>query len=125
MIRRPPRSTRTYTLFPYPTLFRSESRRGRSPGLRRVHAQVGATAPTRGLAHMDIHGALCRVGPGFGREIAMHRARQHAETRTRERRHRLAHEAARLMAEGGIRTEERRVGKEGVSTCRSRWSPYH
>jgi hypothetical protein len=33
----------------------------------------------------------------------MHRARQHAETRTRERRHRLAHEAARLMVEGGIR----------------------
>ena len=33
----------------------------------------------------------------------MHRARQHAETRTRERRTRLAHEAARLMAEGGIR----------------------
>lgn len=33
----------------------------------------------------------------------MHRARQHAETRTRERRHRLAHEAARLMAEGGFR----------------------
>src|SRR3546814_877487 len=24
-----------------------------------------------------------------------------------------------------IRTEERRVGKECVSTCRSRWSPYH
>src|SRR3546814_12060491 len=23
------------------------------------------------------------------------------------------------------RTEERRVGKECVSTCRSRWSPYH
>src|SRR5688500_19088266 len=33
----------------------------------------------------------------------MHHARQHAETRTRERRRRLAHEAARLMAEGGIR----------------------
>ncbi|NDK37988.1 hypothetical protein DT603_03935 [Pseudoxanthomonas gei] len=33
----------------------------------------------------------------------MHHARQHAETRTRERRHRLAHEAARLMAEGGFR----------------------
>src|SRR3546814_12304135 len=27
-----------------------------------------------------------------------------------------------LMAE---RSEERRVGKECVSTCRSRWSPYH
>src|SRR3546814_13960603 len=23
------------------------------------------------------------------------------------------------------RSEERRVGKEGVSTCKSRWSPYH
>src|SRR3546814_14267158 len=23
------------------------------------------------------------------------------------------------------RSEERRVGNEGVSTCRSRWSPYH
>jgi hypothetical protein len=32
----------------------------------------------------------------------MHRARQHAEARARERRQRLAHEAARLMAEGGI-----------------------
>src|SRR3546814_18418318 len=29
MIRRPPRSTRTDTLFPYTTLFRSERRRGR------------------------------------------------------------------------------------------------
>ena len=25
----------------------------------------------------------------------------------------------------GVRSEERRVGKECVSTCRSRWSPYH
>src|SRR3546814_16207437 len=24
-----------------------------------------------------------------------------------------------------LRSEERRVGKEGVRTCRSRWSPYH
>src|SRR3546814_15253183 len=33
------------------------------------------------------------------------------------------------VAEGGTldvgRSEERRVGKECVSTCRSRWSPYH
>ena len=33
----------------------------------------------------------------------MRRARQHADTRTRERRSRLAHEAARQMAEGGFR----------------------
>src|SRR3546814_11546499 len=25
----------------------------------------------------------------------------------------------------GLRSEERRVGKECVSTCRYRWSPYH
>src|SRR3546814_9795593 len=28
-------------------------------------------------------------------------------------------------ADPGARSEERRVGKECVSTCRSRWSPYH
>src|SRR3546814_11367889 len=30
-----------------------------------------------------------------------------------------------LVAVVGLRSEERRVGKECVSTCRSRWSPYH
>src|SRR3546814_15494819 len=38
---------------------------------------------------------------------------------------------AKAIAEAGRRqrgerrSEERRVGKEGVSTCRYRWSPYH
>src|SRR3546814_15847039 len=35
---------------------------------------------------------------------------------------------ARISAgrsEFSLRSEERRVGKECVSTCRSRWSPYH
>src|SRR3546814_18321857 len=38
----------------------------------------------------------------------------------------------RLLGKGGnrvveiaMRSEERRVGKEGVRVCRSRWSPYH
>src|SRR3546814_5848317 len=31
----------------------------------------------------------------------------------------------RHLHEVGLRSEERRVGKECVSTCRSRWSPYH
>src|SRR3546814_11011064 len=31
------------------------------------------------------------------------------------------HSIRRLL----VRSEERRVGKECVSTCRSRWSPYH
>src|SRR3546814_12901596 len=30
-----------------------------------------------------------------------------------------------LTAPTPARSEERRVGKECVSTCRSRWSPYH
>src|SRR3546814_3839153 len=30
-----------------------------------------------------------------------------------------------LMARIAFRSEERRVGKECVSTCRSRWSPYN
>src|SRR3546814_4886629 len=56
MIRRPPRSTRTDTLFPYTTLFRSvpgaaeqcrhvgEAHVGREPGLPRTHQrlEVGA-----------------------------------------------------------------------------------
>src|SRR3546814_11966967 len=29
------------------------------------------------------------------------------------------------LGQDRIRSEERRVGKECVSTCRSRWSPYH
>src|SRR3546814_14561061 len=31
----------------------------------------------------------------------------------------------RPALQGQRRSEERRVGKECVSTCRSRWSPYH
>src|SRR3546814_7808044 len=45
MIRRPPRSTRTDTLFPYTTLFRSRGARGRP--LRRHHER--GTGPLPGL----------------------------------------------------------------------------
>src|SRR3546814_2668661 len=37
-------------------------------------------------------------------------------------RHQFQSRDAKLLK---IRSEERRVGKECVSTCRSRWSPYH
>src|SRR3546814_7376213 len=33
--------------------------------------------------------------------------------------------AAQAVTAERSRSEERRVGKECVSTCRSRWSPYH
>src|SRR3546814_6260325 len=34
-------------------------------------------------------------------------------------------DVVRIFHHIGQRSEERRVGKECVSTCRSRWSPYH
>src|SRR3546814_6476876 len=34
-------------------------------------------------------------------------------------------QAIRRLGSEVARSEERRVGKECVSTCRSRWSPYH
>ena len=34
-------------------------------------------------------------------------------------------DAANKICGNVNRSEERRVGKECVSTCRSRWSPYH
>src|SRR3546814_12605397 len=39
----------------------------------------------------------------------------------------LLKRALRNLADNAVayRSEERRVGKECVSTCRSRWSPYH
>src|SRR3546814_18553926 len=39
----------------------------------------------------------------------------------------LAEVVAKIEESGTpqVRSEERRVGKECVSTCRSRWSPYH
>src|SRR3546814_13510645 len=38
---------------------------------------------------------------------------------------RIGDRPALFVAQVDIRSEERRVGKECVSTCRSRWSPYH
>src|SRR3546814_13339229 len=43
----------------------------------------------------------------------------------REIRPTLWHRMERRLRGHRLRSEERRVGKECVSTCRSRWSPYH
>src|SRR3546814_14197196 len=91
MIRRPPRSTRTDTLFPYTTLFRSPRTFARSRP-DRVPAPLPRAAtwmPPRSRAH------------------AAPLLRQMVRRRIRRR------------------SEERRVGEECVSTCRSRWSPFH
>src|SRR3546814_14085873 len=60
MIRRPPRSTRPYTLFPYTTLFRSDPATGR--GRWRFDPQVSDdwipyTAACRGVAYYESRAA--------------------------------------------------------------------
>src|SRR3546814_4360036 len=47
----------------------------------------------------------------------------HDEPRSPEQKRRAMSWAQRLKRV--FRSEERRVGQECVSTCRSRWSPYH
>src|SRR3546814_14826924 len=54
MIRRPPRSTRTDTLFPYTTLFRSRSGRERRP------RQLGHAGAEEGAADRRRHGSRRR-----------------------------------------------------------------
>src|SRR3546814_20064264 len=103
MIRRPPRSTRTDTLFPYTTLFRSD------------HAACRFLAEkiTQGLQRMWF--ALASLHP----RVLKSKAFQCSGVPGR---------ATVIVVRHGVsipRSEERRVGKECVSTCRSRCSPYH
>src|SRR3546814_13760197 len=100
MIRLPPRSTRTDTLFPYTTLFRSGE-------VAVVERQEDVVAPGDG------EGQVFRRYAVRGEEATIACLRHHVEV---EAEHHVG-----LVA----RSEERRVGKECVSTCRSRWSPYH
>src|SRR3546814_11587181 len=124
MIRRPPRSTRTDTLFPYTTLFRSRGLSGvlphqsaRDPArdqrrAGRVHAQAGRQGQGRtgGDREQDCDRCGSRTFPY-----------PHACFRTAH----LAVQALRAILDVRERTEERRVGKEGISRCRSRWSSDH
>src|SRR3546814_13978811 len=107
MIRRPPRSTRTDTLFPYTTLFRSVHHH--YPKIRCLTAPEydALCASYRTLGYEE---ALSFHLPGLGRNS-------------------FFDATADLgffleVLEVPDRSEERRVGKECVSTCRSRWAPY-
>src|SRR2546429_9960192 len=102
MIRRPPRST----LFPYTTLFRSLTHRWWEPslilGYRRnlvtVARQWETSFPGGSLSHGDPP-CSCRSGEWTATILPF----------------------GNFAIGTGLRSEERRVGKE----CRSRWSPYH
>src|SRR3546814_19189536 len=114
MIRRPTRSTRTDALFPYSTLFRSEVDVVR----RRL---VSCSVSGRGA-----HGTRsCRPLRGFrldGRPDTGPRIRYGPLSEDLSGCCRKRNESAFPFHQAS--SEERRVGKGCVSTCKSRWLPY-
>src|SRR3546814_18288282 len=62
MIRRPPRSTRTDTLFPYTTLFRSQRRRSQDAAREAQAAHERLDILARGEVVGDEHGGILRIG---------------------------------------------------------------
>src|SRR3546814_13231713 len=127
MIRRPPRSTRTDTLFPYTTLFRS--RGGGADAAAGGRVAVGAA---RRRAKRYGRGTDAARAPDVepcraGRALARGR-RKPAVRRDDRHRHEPAWTADRGRERRGAwppggRSEERRGGKECIRKCRSRWSP--
>src|SRR3546814_14194574 len=108
MIRRPPRSTRTDTLFPYTTLVRSRSTpRPRDGEKLKVSVQIATRNRLKPLCRA-ISSVLSQDYPEFEIPVLDD-----------------ASDSANVCEAVRARSEERRVGKECVSTCRSRWSPYH
>src|SRR3546814_17182024 len=121
MIRRPPRSTRTDTLFPYTTLFRS-CLIPFAP-FRFCEEAACQIAREEGDAEVDEHHF------GDRPEADVDDAAFEAEDRWQNGEEEPGVDAEEQDLEDRIegeerRAEERRVGKECVSTCRSRWSPY-
>src|SRR3546814_12188181 len=131
MIRRPPRSTRTDTLFPYTTLFRSLA--------NSIAALAGDAAMTDfpfAIVGFDLDGTLLDTsadlaaavnhtldGAGCPR-LAIDRVKAHIGGGGRRMLALSLAEAGRDEA-GLDRSEERCGGNECVRTGRSRWSPYH
>src|SRR3546814_16694866 len=112
MIRRPPRSTRTDTLFPYTTLFRS------TYACRAVVGVASNRLSGHAIANaVDISAFVL----ADGRRISVLDDWSSSDPQNRAFMRVIHTSACKRFG----RSEERRVGKECVSTCRSRWSPYH
>src|SRR3546814_20140572 len=116
MIRRPPRSTRTDTLFPYTTLFRS-------PEARQSDALGNLAVPVPSARLTVPCGTSVLFGNDFGagRLGAADKGAFAVEDRLQKAQQRAA---GHHRGEAQESPEERRGGKEGVGTGRSQWSPY-
>src|SRR3546814_11855522 len=116
MIRRTPRYTRTNTLYPYMTLCRSSGLEVSEDILVRIELARPFVVDIRNFVHVHSSCASCT-----GRRFPWRRLSKQAD--------RLSNSIISTFKQSfeiaGNRSEERRVGKECVSTCRSRWSPYH
>src|SRR3546814_12866706 len=135
MIRRPPRSTRTDTLFPYTTLFRSLDLRGLVPDdvvaaklmqqhhheKRIGHCKQAATEMTADI--IAVVPALMQCDPHCAEIVRDVLYTDAGEGKRRPQVHQQPQ--ARCLHRQNNRSDKRRVGKECVSTGRSRWSPYH
>src|SRR3546814_13182114 len=114
MILRPPRSTRTDTLVPYTTLFRSWDRGKEMSAHAKFTVETGIPvffadpqSPWQRGTNENTNGLLRQYFPK-GTDLSCWSA-----------------EEIEAVAHALNRSAERRVGKECVSTCRSGWSPYH
>src|SRR3546814_15388684 len=142
-IRRPPRSTRTETRFPYTTLFRSYqfSRTGYFGQTTIYFADFGFEGLrfTAGYRHSIVKNSLTAINatltpggivqstePGIEADL-----KQTADSYTFAVDYRITPDVMvygttrRGFKQGGIRSEERRVGYEWVRPGSSRWWPYH
>src|SRR3546814_17806214 len=109
MIRPPPRSTRTDTLFPDTTLCRATVYNKGAEVIRMMRTLLGPENFRKGAdLYFDRHDGQAVTCEDFVR--AMEEA--------------SGVDLAQFRLWSSQRSEERRVGKECVSTCRSRWSPY-
>src|SRR3546814_14189833 len=114
MIRRPPRSTRTDTLFPYTTLFRSV--------LEHVLFEPAVAGNAQGFGARVDRDELGQEGNGFGRDAFELEGHQIDFIGQLAQMVLITVVGPQVFTQ---RSEERRVGKECVSPCRSRLSPYN
>src|SRR3546814_14602722 len=129
MIRRPPRSTRTDTLFPYTPRFRSHQPHqvadllfGALPVFRRKGIERHRLdAEVAGGAHDRPHRFHPRAMAGDARQVALLRPAAVAVHDDGDMARAVMSLGHRRSLEPRSRSAERRAGTESVSTCRYRW----